>query len=338
MDIEERPRKVRRLAPAPDCIAGQLVSKARLGRSGTYVLELAAFDSTFAAAGSDKSIRTYDSATLKQLNAIQGKANVTSLTGSVWPAPVLCMTSDQGDAVLYDLRTGAPGGNLSLKSARPGAYTCGAFDSHQTQIAAGTELALHEAHIDIWDLRAAAVVHTYTESHSDDITCVRYHPHRRHQLFSGSTDTLWTCFDTRLSDEDDAVIATGNEGAPLRSMSMLQERLACLTTQETISIWDLAECEVLDELGDVRGQTEQGWQSHHVIRADVTADAVQTWLGTESGEFVVARQSVDEPDAVLATFSGSHSDIVRCIHHDVASDRVKLQSTIRHIEDALLMY
>lgn len=63
----------------------------------------------------------------------------------------------------------------------------------------------------------AAPVHTYSESHSDDVTSLSFHPSSSHSeiLLSGSTDGLLCTYDTRIADEDDAVLSVGNTGASL---------------------------------------------------------------------------------------------------------------------------
>ncbi|EPQ30929.1 uncharacterized protein PFL1_01827 [Pseudozyma flocculosa PF-1] len=105
---------------------------------------------------------------------------------------------------------------LVLRGPRGAPYHSVAASPHATNphlVAAGTELVGVDAHVDIYDVRSpAAPLFRYTESHSDDVTSLRFHPSPHHAdiLVTGSTDGLVCAIDTTVDNEDDAVIAVGN--------------------------------------------------------------------------------------------------------------------------------
>lgn len=112
--------------------------------------------------------------------------------------------------------------------------------------AAGTVLAAgsgteHEARIELFDLRAAPTpLHAYTESHSDLVTTVAFHPTLDDRLLSGSADGLLATYDVRLSDEDEALIATGNVEASVARVRWTPDgrSIWASTDMETLSLWN----------------------------------------------------------------------------------------------------
>lgn len=162
------------------------------------------------------------------------------------------------------------------KSGAP--YLCASQSSDQSCLAVGTEVFHYEAMIDFWfvsvrilssanaavyleitdcndlasrDLRTMQLQHTYTESHSDDITSLSFHPSPAlpHVLLSGSVDGVLNTYDVRISDEDDAVQSTLQVGAsivdagwmPLPGQSSEMTGVWGTTTIETLQLWDANE-------------------------------------------------------------------------------------------------
>jgi WD40 repeat protein len=127
-------------------------------------------------------------------------------------------------------------------------------------LAASTELQTSDASIDIFDLKSSKVLHTYTESHSDDITVLSFHPdsstERSRTLLSAGEDGLLCTYDTRGADEDDCVIGTGNmeasvahagwmESIPGRMSDGIWESCFAVTNMETLKLWSGSEVSLL---------------------------------------------------------------------------------------------
>jgi WD40 repeat protein len=92
--------------------------------------------------------------------------------------------------------------------------------------------------------------HTYTESHSDDITALSFHPSPSlpHVLLSGSVDGVLNTYDVRIADEDDAVQSTLQVGASIAGAGWMQlpgqselKGVWGTTTIETLQLWDADE-------------------------------------------------------------------------------------------------
>lgn len=85
-------------------------------------------------------------------------------------------------------------------------------------LCAGTEQVGEDSFLVFWDTRMVGdgkakqdqLLGVYSESHSDDITAVCFHPSQADRLASGATDGLVNVFDLSLGKEDDALITTYN--------------------------------------------------------------------------------------------------------------------------------
>lgn len=83
----------------------------------------------------------------------------------------------------------------------------------------GTELVGEDSLILFWDVRQGGsssssspppLLGGYWDSHSEDVTCVRFHPSKVHALASGATDGLVNLFDLLQPKEEDALLLSLN--------------------------------------------------------------------------------------------------------------------------------
>jgi len=97
------------------------------------------------------------------------------------------------------------------------------FDVSQNDqiICAGTELVGEDSYLLFWDIRSSKLLGAYWESHSDDVTAVRFHPSQSNSLASGSTDGLVNVFNLMESSEDAALIFSLNTESSVVSLLSL---------------------------------------------------------------------------------------------------------------------
>ncbi|KAL2129143.1 hypothetical protein VTI74DRAFT_8178 [Chaetomium olivicolor] len=226
----------------------------------TYVLDILPIATGFATTGSDQTLSLFDPLRLSQGPVKKIRTDHGNLTAAkVYSAAdsVICTTGENGTVSVWDLRLDPSkakamqiGGNLpSLLSL--------ACSNDTNTIAAGTELANHQASIIIWDLRSPSAPRTqYTEGHSDDITQLTYHPANPSLLLSGSTDGLVNLTDTTITDEDEAVLQTFNHGSIHRAGFLNSTEVFAASHDEKFALYDIAEqahtgAATLD-FGDVR--------------------------------------------------------------------------------------
>ncbi|KAM9066694.1 WD repeat-containing protein 89 [Sarcophilus harrisii] len=118
-------------------------------------------------------------------------------------------------------------------------------------ICAGTEKVGDDTLMVFWDARSSSQsscpvkdpLGVYSETHSDDITQVCFHPDNPNMIVSGSTDGLVNVFDISNDNEEDALIATCNSGSSVSYVGWSgkeYKQIYCMTHDEGFCWWDLA--------------------------------------------------------------------------------------------------
>ncbi|KAL2023259.1 hypothetical protein VTK56DRAFT_3382 [Thermocarpiscus australiensis] len=224
----------------------------------TYVLDILPVATGFAATASDQTLSLFDPQRLSKgpIRTIRtDHGNLTSAKVYSAADSVICTAGENGAVSVWDLRLDHArvlqigGTQSSLPSL--------ACSNEANTVAAGTELANHQASIIIWDLRSpSAPKIQYNEVHSDDITELTHHPTDPALLLSGSTDGLVNLTDTRVADEDDAVLQTFNHGSVHRAGFLNATEVFAASHDEKLALYDTAEraatgAATLD-FGDVR--------------------------------------------------------------------------------------
>ncbi|KAK0730363.1 WD40-repeat-containing domain protein [Lasiosphaeris hirsuta] len=215
------------------------------GTEATYVLDILPLSAGLAATSSDQRLGLFDPLRLSQgpLKSIQtNHGNLTSAKAYNTAESVVVTTGENGTISVWDLRHDpAKAQVLQVKGAHP-SFLSLACSSETNTLAAGTELANHQASILLWDLRSSSTPKTqYNEVHSDDVTELGFHPTTSHLLLSGSTDGLVNICDTRISDEDEAVIQTLNHGSVHQAGFLNATEVFALSHDEKFALYDVAE-------------------------------------------------------------------------------------------------
>ncbi|OXA65167.1 WD repeat-containing protein 89 [Folsomia candida] len=120
-------------------------------------------------------------------------------------------------------------------------------------LSAGTELVDEDSFILFWDVRmnddagnGDKLLGAYWESHSDDVTAVKFHPDKFNFLATGSTDGLLNSFNLLEANEDDALLYSFNTESSVESIhwntntigSLPASCLSCVTHCNQVQIWD----------------------------------------------------------------------------------------------------
>lgn len=214
------------------------------------------------AASSNQSIVLYDlnigkgCAQFGTLNEL--KTPTTSQICGIQYAPKSSQTlyaSTNNAIFLYDIRTNtSPTQLFQVSSTMPKAFTCFDVNSNGKIICIGTEQSTGEANLLFFDVRANKLLATFTDSHQDDLTQVKYHPTKRNYLATGSTDGLINIFDTNQSDEDDALENCLNTESSIQTIAWhslktsvdaeQQDFLACITHTNDFQLFDVENCDL----------------------------------------------------------------------------------------------
>ncbi|XP_010877198.2 WD repeat-containing protein 89 [Esox lucius] len=245
--------------------------------------------------------------------------------------------SADGTVKTWDVR--CPGSEATQVFKSDASHLFCSFDvsCNDVVLCAGTEqLDEDDSFLVFWDARMnkekkGGVLGVYSESHSDDITQVRFHPRHADRLVSGSTDGLVNVFDLSLGAEEEALLATCNCGSSASSVCWAGKdlnQLLCLTHDEGLHLWDLGQLDTdkpltLFSAADARNQTplsNQGGLDYFVGG---------TWLeeaghllvlgGTNRGDIHLLECS-EKGLSLLSSPQKGHSAVVRCFLWDSAGE------------------
>lgn len=222
----------------------------------TYLYTLARHGDTFATIGSDDSLRLFD-ISLKVLKKVQpAQSGISCLSRH---ENGFATAGRDGVIQLWDVRAQAS----NIQTSEPRSRGFSSITCHDQNIAAGTESTkegLGDVSVLFYDTRNLSVpVRNYTESHTDTITQLAFHPTQPNLLLSGSTDGLVSIFDVNVEDEDDALQRVLNPRSAVHCAGFLSPtEVYVATTDECLSIYSLAESDSPSamEFGDVREKVD----------------------------------------------------------------------------------
>ncbi|KAG4305435.1 hypothetical protein PORY_000991 [Pneumocystis oryctolagi] len=207
----------------------------------TYVYSLGLTDDHLVSASSDGALRLWDRETLK-MNQIsfQAHSNISDMKILGNQSVISC--GSDGLVKLWDTRTLAVCAQLKPNKKAPLLSVSGNFE--KTMISSGSELLTSDTYLFLWDLRKLSLLFSYTESHNDDIMDVRFHPNLSHLLCSGGCDGLINVFDTRISNEDDAVLHVLNHQSSIHRADFIgPNNIFGLSHMETFSLYNVQNIE-----------------------------------------------------------------------------------------------
>lgn len=356
-----------------------------------YLLDLSLSSSSGSATGSDvlavccsnHSVHLHSRETLSPLGEFQGHtAPVCGVRFSHLSPHLLFTGSADGTLRCWDVRRPCSDSTQVFRSDSTHSYCSFDMSCNDRVLCAGTEQVGEDSFLVFWDARMVqegdemaskqgGLLGVYSESHSDDITAVQFHPEQADRLASGATDGLVNIFDLSLGGEEDALITTCNCNSSASSLCwtgkhyfvkckhMLLsikceifvnlfhlltgkdlDQLLCLTHDEGLHLWDVAHPDSDDTLTllsftDARTlvQLPDGASLEYFVGG--------TWLSDEGRILLVGGSNSGELHLVdcsggglklIKSLKGGHSATVRCFQWDVNS-----QSLLTGGEDGQLL-
>ncbi|XP_034418760.1 WD repeat-containing protein 89 [Cyclopterus lumpus] len=302
----------------------------------TYLLDAALQPAGLLAVScSNLSIRLHDKDTLNLVGEYRGHGG--PLCGVVFShasPDLLYSGSADGTVRGWDVRR--PGSEASQVFRGDPSHSYCSFDLScgDTLLCAGTEQVNNEdSFLVFWDVRkpGGGLLGVYSESHSDDITQVRFHPRENDRLASSSTDGLVNVFDLSRGAEEEALLATCNGDSSASSVCWSgadYTQLLCLSHDEGLHLWDLGQLDTEEPL-TVFGTTDARGLPLMADGGGVDYLVGGRWLEEAQKLLVVGgKNSGDlhlmECDGgglrLLRTLEGGHTSTVRCFLWDVATE------------------
>lgn len=176
----------------------------------------------------------------------------------------LFVAEASGNISMYDIRT-KPTHIQTFHNAdiAPTAFTCFDINSNDTILCAGAERSKEDAYIVLFDVRKWSTLATYTDSHHNDLTQVKFHPNKSNVLASGATDGLINVFNTNETDDYDALEYCLNTESSVQIINWHPQQhamhvnddagnstdtidwLSCITDTNDFQLFDVNESELL---------------------------------------------------------------------------------------------
>ncbi|KAG0224413.1 WD repeat-containing protein 89 [Actinomortierella wolfii] len=291
-----------------------------------YIFDITANQSNLIVSASSHEIKLYNPSTLAINRVLKFHTDAISQIKAHGDNFIFSSSKD-GHVALWDLRTeGAPVQTYS--SARRDPLLSFDLNCAEQVLAAGTELneEMYEAYIHFFDTRMASatnsannpVVKTFNESHSDDVTQIKFHPTNPMRLMSGSVDGL-VCQMDISQEEDDAMEVVANTEASIHKIGYFgpqAEYIYALSHMETLSLWMSDQADMIHNFGDVRGVSNPALGLTLDYMIDCQYDPVTQRLfllaGSNEGNINILHVNSDSLQ-LCQVLQGCHTEIVRGI-------------------------
>ncbi|XP_069687463.1 WD repeat-containing protein 89 [Periplaneta americana] len=197
---------------------------------------------------SDMSCVIYDVPNMTKLEALCGhKGAVSNVKFSPNDENLVYSSSFDGTIKLWDLRKGKECANEFKDDTEDSGKLkpLSAFDisCNGRLMCGGTECIHDDTFLLFWDLRSTKLLGGYWESHTDDVTQVKFHPTKKDILASGSTDGLINIFNVCESNEEDALQHSLNTESSVDKIGWFHQEncddaLFCITHTEDLQQWE----------------------------------------------------------------------------------------------------
>lgn len=190
-------------------------------------------------------------------------------------------------------------------------------------ICGGTPLIEADSYLLFWDARKPSVLGGYWETHTDDITQIKFHPSRAHSMLSGSTDGLVNTFDVRQPDEDDALQNTLNVESAVQTLQWLpmskKEIVGVVTDMETVQLWNADDTEMIDSFErETIGMTMglKSYDNSYVCNIHAGNDEIIIFGGSNAGKGGYLRSMTFKEKLKPWARFHENKQVVRCSSYD----------------------
>eukprot|EP00064_Thunnus_orientalis_P022982 superscaffoldBa00008265_g23206 len=302
----------------------------------TYLLDVALQPAGLLAVScSNFTVHLHNKDTLNLVGEYRGHSGpLCGVTFARTSPDLLYSGSADGTVRAWDVRQPGTAAAQMFKSDPSHSFCSFDLSCSDTLLCAGTEQVNDEdSFLVFWDARkpGGGLLGVYSESHSDDITQVRFHPRDKDRLASGSTDGLVNVFDLSQGAEEEALLATCNSDSSAGSVCWCGAdftRLLCLSHDEGLHLWDLGQLDTDEPLtifssSDARSLTPlaDGSGVDYLVAGRWLEEAQKLLVvgGKKSGDLHLM-ECDDGGLRLLRSLEGGHASTVRCFLWDAAGE------------------
>ncbi|XP_074654463.1 WD repeat-containing protein 89-like [Tubulanus polymorphus] len=275
-------------------------------------------DPIIAAASSNYEIRLFTWNNLTTLGSIAGHESVVTGVKFGRRNPNLLYTSSWDNTLkCWDVRNGTdkPVQTFVGYTGKFGTFSCCDISSDDATLCVGTNAIEHtnDSFLLFWDARNANdLLKYYEESHSDDVTRVRFHRDSTNHVASASTDGLVCVFDIAEQNEDDALLMTLNAESAVYEMNWYtrtSKNLYCITDINSLHIWDGVEG---DDILNLKNEATDESESFVDCFYSESEDKLRLLSTRRDGNALLFDVDFDEKNiSKVSSMNGGHNDLVR---------------------------
>ncbi|KAK9733660.1 hypothetical protein RND81_04G082500 [Saponaria officinalis] len=276
--------------------------------------------STMAVSLSSNLVKLYSPETGQYLGECKGHnstINEIAFGDSFSDCLLLYSCSSDGTIRAWDSRTFQ---QVSLVNAGPSQEVFSfSFGGANNLLAGGCK-----AQVLLWDWRNKKQVACLEDSHTEDVTQVRFAPGTQNKLLSASVDGLMCIFDTTgdINDDDhlESVLNVGTSIGKIGFFGHNNQKLWCLSHIETLSIWDWKEENAIADFPETRSMASNGWtrdQIDYFIDCHSSSEDDRLWLIGATNAGTIGYFPVNYMDRTIgsaeAILEGGHVNVVRSV-------------------------
>uniref|UniRef100_A0A7S3LVW8 Guanine nucleotide-binding protein subunit beta-like protein n=1 Tax=Palpitomonas bilix TaxID=652834 RepID=A0A7S3LVW8_9EUKA len=168
-----------------------------------------------------------------------------------------------------------------------------------------------------WDITAMKLLRKYEEGHCDDVVQTKFHPTNSQLLCTASMDGLICRADISIAEDMDAfdtILPTDISVSRIGLFGPNEDFLYCVSTNETLTLWNLDTAALLVDTGDTRQavKTATGLEAEYLIDCyfDASAEGLLMMVGTSEGAAAMVDVQTSGMVGRASLYSG-HTDIIR---------------------------
>ncbi|KAI5631417.1 hypothetical protein NE865_15868 [Phthorimaea operculella] len=193
-------------------------------------------------------------------------------------------------------------------------------------LCAGTQQVQDEVYLVFWDQRMTTPLGGYWNSHTDDISQVKFHPTKTETLATGALDSLINVYNILEPTEDDALLYSLNIENSVDKLNWLDgQRIACVTQSSDLQIWDASSGDMVrsyDREKISRSIKRTKGDDCYLVDTFLSADNTPTLLaGSNGGKGDVLRSvTIQDKKLLPCTNFTENKQIVRCCWYEKDRD------------------
>ncbi|VVC96514.1 unnamed protein product [Leptidea sinapis] len=209
-------------------------------------------------------------------------------------------------------------------------YECMDVSDVGNLFCSGSQLVKEDAFIVFWDPRSTEPLGGYWESHTDDITQVKFKPDTNGVLASGSSDGLLNIFNLVEQDEDEALLYSLNAVNTVDKITWIDsDRVSTITQASELYIWNVTTGDMIRNYSRdkvARSIKRSRDDDCYLVDTFLASDNTVTLLaGSHGGDqstlrSVVACQRGGRPRLQPASVFRGNQQVVRALHYDRDDD------------------